>query len=381
LTSKPASVVSVYLESSLPKEAGPVQERVAITPDNWETMKVVKVSSVDDFATDGDVNFTVSVGLVYSNDAQYGDRDMFARKFSFVSVDDPSDALGVGAAVLMEVTSAVDYTTALGGSMDLAVSLSYPPQEPVFMGVSTSNPNQAVLTTASTLVFTSDNYAVPQNVSVKGVDDILRYGDTIYQIVLGLIATADPCYERFASGPDGTRNDKTVHFEVINQDYPWARVRVGLLSSATMTSERDAAHDTYTNLTLGLCQAIYGAIEDGGTPGTPVAAADDSLCGGHTLKASELFGSEDQVSFVTVTVMVSDTSEARLACVPNAYRCDSAYDGSWASLVFEWAGYSDLSSFEPQLYLIGVDDYLADGDVMYTVKVKEAAVKYNKEHQ
>jgi len=381
LTSKPASVVSVYLESSLPNEAGPVQQLVAITPDNWETMKAVKVSSVDDFAADGDVNFTVSVDLFYSNDAQYGDADKFDRKFSFVSVDDPNDALGVGAAVLMEVTSDVDYTTALGGSMDLAVSLSYPPQEPVFVGVSTSNLDQAVLTTASTLVFTPDNYAVTQHVSVTGVDDMLRYGDTTYQIVLGLIATADPYYERFAFGPDDTRDDKTVNFEVINHDYPWARVRVGMMSSATMTSEGDATHHTYANLTLGLCQAIYGAIEESGTPGTPVAAmADDaSLCGGYDLKASELFGSMDQVSFVTVTVMVSDTSEAQLACAPEAYMCDAAYDGSWASLVFDMTGYSDLSSFEPQLYLMGVDDYSADGDVMYTVKVKEAAVKYNKE--
>ena len=373
LTSKPSSMVSVYLESSLPAEATPAQSLIAITPDNWETMKTVMVESVDDFAADGDQNFTVTVDLFYSQDAQYGNPQLFDRKFSFVSMDDPNDAMGVGAAVSMAVSSPKAWTSAQGASMDLAVSLTYKPQAPVYVSVTTSNLNQAVLTSASTLVFTPDNYAGTQTVTVMGVDDGLREGDTTYQIVLGLEATDDPYYERFAFAPNDQRDDKTVNFEVVNYDYPWARVRLAAMASGAATSEAYGA----VNLTVGICEAIYAAVEEGGVAATQAPDLDATLlCGGYPLVSSELFG---DLKFVTATVKLSDSSEAMLMCAPDAYSCDTSFDGSEATLVFDAMGYPDLSSFAPQLGVVGLDDTLRDGDVSYTVSVSAASVKYLKE--
>jgi len=113
------------------------------------------------------------VDLFYSEDSAYGVPQLYERNFRFLIIDDPADALGVGASVLMNVTSAKDWTSAEGASVDFAVSLSYQPQAPVYVSATTSNQNQAVLTTASTLVFTTDNYADVQSVTVTGVDDRL----------------------------------------------------------------------------------------------------------------------------------------------------------------------------------------------------------------
>jgi hypothetical protein len=211
LTSKPSGVVSVWLASSDPNEANVDRELVAFTPDNWETMQTIAVKSIDDFADDGMQRFDVSADLFYSADSLYNVVDMFSTNFNFTSMDDPNDAMGVGAAVQFKVTSDNNFTTAMGGEVSVAVTLSYQPQAPIYVSVTTSNQNQAVLTSASTLVFTSANYADVQTVTVKGVDDGEREGDTFYSLVLGLESTQDPYYARFAFSPE----DSTVR--VINK--------------------------------------------------------------------------------------------------------------------------------------------------------------------
>jgi hypothetical protein len=74
-----------------------------------------------------------------TKDVQHGAAEKRKRKFSFVNADDPADALSVGAAAAMSVSSANDSTTALGGAADLGVSLSHQPQETVFVSATTSN--------------------------------------------------------------------------------------------------------------------------------------------------------------------------------------------------------------------------------------------------
>jgi hypothetical protein len=377
LTSKPSAVVSVWLASSDPNEAGVDRELVAFTPDNWETMQKVKVSSIDDFAADGDVEFDVTIDLFQSADADYDNSELFDMFFNFTSVDDPDDTMGVGAAVQIELVSNTTYTTALGGAVTLEVTLSYKPQAPVYVSVTTSNQNQAVLTTASTLVFTSSNYADVQEVTVQGVDDDERYGDTFYTVILGLESTDDPYYARFAFSPI----DDTVSYELINHDYPWARVRLAAETDQVMTSEKDASSGNYTALTIGICEAIYGAVEDGGVAGRQATKLDSTLCGGYSLDADTIFDTDSGIKFVEATIEISESSEAMLECESGAYECSTNYDGQTATLRFDADGYTDLSMFSPQLRVIGKNDYINDGDVAYNVTVTAAHAKYVSERQ
>jgi hypothetical protein len=103
----------------------------------------------------------------------------------------------------------------------------------VFLSATTSNQAQARVTSAATLAFTPGNWATDQSVVVAGVDDETRLGDTSYSLELGLIATDDPYYSRFAF----TSSDKTVSVAIAQRDLFYARVRVALQQNARTISE------------------------------------------------------------------------------------------------------------------------------------------------
>mmetsp|Transcript_24466 Transcript_24466/g.28796 ORF Transcript_24466/g.28796 Transcript_24466/m.28796 type:complete len:2846 (-) Transcript_24466:142-8679(-) len=372
LTSKPSGIVSVWLASSDPNEAMVGRELVAFTPDNWETMQEVSVTSIDDFVADGDIEFDVTIDLFHSADEDYDTEAMFDNYFNFTSVDDLDDTMGVGAAVQFEITSDKNYTTVEGGEVSIAVTLSYQPQAPVYVSVTTSNQNQAVLTTASTLVFTSSNYADIQTVTVQGVDDMLRDGDTFYSVILGLESTEDPYYARFAFSPD----DHTVSYELVNHDYSYSRVRLATSIDTTMTYERDALSGSYASLTVGICEAIYGAVENNGVVGHQVTDLDSSLCGGYPLIQSSIFDEDNGVSFVVATIEISETNEAKLECESTAYQCSTNYNGQMATLRFDSDGYDTLLSFTSQLKVIGLNDFVNDDDNMYNITVSSATARY-----
>jgi hypothetical protein len=133
-----------------------------------------------------------------------------------VGVDDPADALGGGTVVVM----------------------SYQPQELVFVSVTTSNQDQAVLIGVHARV----HHGKPRS----GAD-----GEGA-----GRGRHAAPGRYHLLSGP-GPREQgrpvlqalhvwaQEVNCELANQDYYLARVRVGLEASSTLTSETGAAAKAY----------------------------------------------------------------------------------------------------------------------------------------
>ncbi len=83
-----------------------------------------------------------------------------------------------------------------GGADSFTVVLESQPTADVTIPVSSSNTNEGTLSTAS-LVFTPDNWNVPQTVTVSGVADGVRDGDVNYSIVFGKAVSADLEYDGF----------------------------------------------------------------------------------------------------------------------------------------------------------------------------------------
>ncbi len=110
---------------------------------------------------------------------------------------------GAGNAYLMRWTLAAGITPTPtvglvtaedGASTSFTVVLDTPPTADVTIPVSSSDPNEGVVSTSS-LTFTPVNWNVPQTVVVTGVDDAAIDGDKTYSIVLGPASSADPAYD------------------------------------------------------------------------------------------------------------------------------------------------------------------------------------------
>lgn len=96
------------------------------------------------------------------------------------------------------VSAASPLVTREGGpGTSFSVVLETQPAADVTIPVSSSNTNEGTLSTAS-LVFTPDNWNVPQIVTVSGVADGLRDGDVSYSIVFDNAISADPEYDGYA---------------------------------------------------------------------------------------------------------------------------------------------------------------------------------------
>jgi hypothetical protein len=93
------------------------------------------------------------------------------------------------------VTSSAALVTSEGGATaSFTVSLQSPPTADVLVPIALSNPAEASVST-SQLVFTPDNWNVPQVVTVTGIDDTLVDGDVVYAIVVGAAESADVNYD------------------------------------------------------------------------------------------------------------------------------------------------------------------------------------------
>lgn len=81
-------------------------------------------------------------------------------------------------------------TTESGGAVSFTAVLNSRPTSMVTLRLTNTNLNEAFLST-STLVFTSQNWNVPQTVVVTGVDDLVIDGDQTFQILTSPLISSD----------------------------------------------------------------------------------------------------------------------------------------------------------------------------------------------
>ncbi len=91
-------------------------------------------------------------------------------------------------------------TTASGQQAQFKVALQTQPTDSVTIGLSSSDITQGTVSPAK-LVFTGDNWATAQTVTVTGVDDLIVNGDHLYTIITAPAVSNDPNYEAL-NAPD-----------------------------------------------------------------------------------------------------------------------------------------------------------------------------------
>jgi large repetitive protein len=149
-------------------------------------------------------------------------------------------------------------TTESGGKATFTIVLTKEPTKPVFIGLSTSNANEG-LVSPQTLTFTTDNYAAPQMVQVTGVDDALEDGAQVYVIETSVATSEDPYF----LGLD------PLDVEVTNTDNDTAGVTVtppgGLVTSesgaeATFTIQLNKAPSADVTIPLSTDKPTEGIV-------------------------------------------------------------------------------------------------------------------------
>ena len=145
-----------------------MQPSLVFTTANWAAPQTVTVRGVDDSVADGNQQYRAILGAAMSGDANYDGLD--AADVTITNVDNDKAGITVGLAA--------GNTTEAGGTTTFAVVLDSQPTADVTIPMSSSNTNEGTVMAAS-LVFTTVNWAAPQTVTVRGVNDNVADGNQI----------------------------------------------------------------------------------------------------------------------------------------------------------------------------------------------------------
>ncbi len=295
LGSEPAASVTVGFSVSDPSEGQVTPAEVIFTNQNWDTVRTVTVTGIDDDADDGDAGYSVVSGAVVSADPVYDGIDP-----SDVSVTNTDDDT---AGITVTPTEGL-VTTETGGTAAFTVVLTSRPGGDVTIGAVSSDLDEGTVSPSS-LVFSDTTWDEPQTVTVTGVNDALIDGPVPFSVVLSPAVSADEGYDGIdppdvavtnadndspgitvspVSGLVTTEAGGTATFSVVLNTMPTASVEVGLSSSDT--GEGTVSPETVTITAAGwnvpaivTVTGIDDAVDDGDIAFTIVTAAAVSADG------------------------------------------------------------------------------------------------------
>ncbi|MEI9950586.1 MAG: Calx-beta domain-containing protein [Pseudomonadota bacterium] len=196
LTSKPKSNVILPVMSSDTGEGTVTPAMLTFTPANYATAQTVTVTGQNDDDVDGNQMYTVTVGASTSDDSNYVGLSQSVR---VTNQDDDS-------AYIVVTPMYNGTTTEKGGTAVFSISLHSRPTASVTLTLMSNKTGEGTVSPAS-LTFTTANWAMPQNITVTGVDDAIADGDQGYNIQVTGTNTSDPNYRYAATTLSLTNKD------------------------------------------------------------------------------------------------------------------------------------------------------------------------------
>ncbi len=189
LTSRPRGKVLLDVKSNRETEGVVAPAQLEFTEANWEAPQTVTVTGVDDEVADGLLPYLVTVvpngatdDAVY--DAAY--KAVLGVDVSLNNIDD--DSAGI------DVRFTGNLLTAERGDATLfTVALTSKPKAEVSLVVKSSNTKEGVVS-PERLVFTTDNWAARQTVTIAGVNDNVADGTQPYRIEFEPAVSTDAGY-------------------------------------------------------------------------------------------------------------------------------------------------------------------------------------------
>jgi hypothetical protein len=179
LSTTPSNTVRINLTSSNPAQGTPSPAFLVFTPQSALTPQTVTVTGQNDHRMNGNQNYTVITSAAISNDRNYR---------GFNPPDVSLTNLANGAAIDVNPISGL-VTTDNGGRASFSVTLSTRPTANVVIALASSNPAEG-RPTVSSLTFTPGG-PLSQVVTVRGVNDSMTDGPTLYTVVLEPALSSD----------------------------------------------------------------------------------------------------------------------------------------------------------------------------------------------
>jgi hypothetical protein len=398
LTSQPTANVTLNLSSSDPGEGTVAPPSVTFTPADWDDPQTVTVTGVNDDIDDGNQPYTIITAAASSSDPNYN--NLNPADVSVTNQDDDT------AAILVEPTAGL-VTSENGNEDTFTIALATQPTANVTIALNSSDTSEGTVAPPS-VTFTPADWDDPQTVTVTGVDDDVDDGNQPYTIVTGAASSSDPSYNGLnpadvsvtnqdddtaaivvdpiaglVTGENG--NDDTFTIALATQ--PTADVTIALNSSDTSEGTIDPASVTFTPANWDDPQTVTvtgvdDAADDGDQPyqivTAPADSSDPAYDGLNPADVSATNVDNDGVGIsidplsdlVTTEAGGSDTFTVQLDTEPTAdvtiaFSSSDPSEGTVdpTSLTFTPANWDD-----PQTVTVtGVDDELADGDVLYSI--------------
>ncbi|MEM9825059.1 MAG: CARDB domain-containing protein [Planctomycetota bacterium] len=402
---QPSSNVTIDVASLNPGEGTTDVSSLVFTPENWNTPQTVTVSGVNDDIDDGDVDYTIQVGPVRSEDPVFVVID--PPDVDLTNIDD--DVAGITVTPTNNLVTGENGTTAT-----FDVRLDTQPIDTVTIFVESSDPTEGTVD-VEILEFTAGDWDLPQTVTITGVDDALVDGDTAYTIELRTSMMSDPVYtaldpddvsvvnldnDRLPSGVtvsptlglQVSENGGTAQFTVVLDSPPTANVTVPLASADTGEGSIDQNLLTFTPANWNVPQTVtVTGVDDLVDDGDVTFRIDV----GETFSADALFNAIDPDDVIVINrdndsagITVSPTSgletselgtSAQFTVVLDTQPIADVTVGIQSLDPTEGQPIETLLTFTPAdwntpqvVTVVGQDDDFIDGNVPYVVAVQPA---------
>ncbi|MBT8488110.1 MAG: Ig-like domain-containing protein [Gemmatimonadetes bacterium] len=226
LDSEPDTDVILTVMGGDAGEAVASPSTLTFTRDDWSVAQAVTVRGIDDFTDDGDQVTRLTIAVVA--EASDDHFDGIPPHAVDVTTTDDDEAPG------LVITETEDTEVGEDGSTDsFTVALTTRPGTDVLLTVTSGDPGEAAVT-PSTLTFTTNNWDVPQTVTVAGVDDFADDGPQVTALTISVVAVAsDDAFDGIPA--------RTVQVTTLDDDEP-----AGLIITETGTTEVDESGTTDT---------------------------------------------------------------------------------------------------------------------------------------
>ncbi len=395
LTSQPTADVTIPLSSSDPTEGTVTPLSVTFTPANWNVPQTITVTGVNDLVADGNVAYSIVTGAITSADSAYA--ALVVANVDVINLDDDTSGVAIVPATGL-------MTTEAGGTATFTVVLTSQPAADVIVNLASSDLSEGTVS-APSLTFTPADWNIPRIVTVTGVDDNVDDGDVAYQIVI-TVTSADLDYNGLAiddvqltnldddtrgiivSPASGvtTESGGTATFTVVLNSQPTADVTIPLSSSNTAEGTVAPASVTFTPANWNVPQTftvtgVDDLVVDGPVAYTIVTGAAISTDGVYSgLDAADVaMINEDNDPAILVApssglvttesggtatfTVVLNTQPTADVTIPLSSSNTAEGTVAPASVTFTPGNWN-----VPQTVTVtGVDDFLVDGDVAYSI--------------
>jgi len=396
LTSEPTDTVTMSVTSTDATEGITDIELLTFTALNWDTPQTVTVTGVDDILDDGDIIYSIGLGLVVSNDVFYD--SINPDDVTVTNIDD--DPLpGITVSVVSGNTSEASVTSTF------TVVLQAQPTDTVTISVTSTDATEGTADT-ELLTFTALNWDTPQTVTVTGVDDDIDDGNIDYTITLGVAVSNDGDYNGLnpsdvsatnidddvagitvgALSGNTTEAAATSTFTVVLDTQPTADVTIVVGTSDATEGTASTALLTFSSGNWSTPQTVIVTgvdddIDDGDIVYTITLAAAASADGNYnTLDAADVSvtNTDNDTAGITVSAISGNTAEAggtaTFTVVLDSEPTDTvtmsvtSTDATEGTVSTALLTFTTLNWDTPQIVTVtGVDDIGVDGDVDYTI--------------